>query len=246
MASNLFIAAPRFRNACGTANREMSHAPQDPQARPGASQPGRRPRWRRAQPRRVHLAPMVQGRGRPAPCRARRLLERRPAHPTRRRAGCRHGGAGPARCLGRLVPDHRPWPRVLTPGEFNHIPHLAKYGLPADLSGKRVLDIGTFDDFWAFQFEKRGTAEVMALDVETFGDIDFPAGARDHGCADARDPARARLRHSATHPRILMGVDRCGRRAGAALAKQGASCGSRPLMGATSRTHWRPRASSAM
>jgi tRNA (mo5U34)-methyltransferase len=63
---------------------------------------------------------------------------------------------------------------VLTPGEFNHIPHLAKYGLPADLSGKRVLDIGTFDGFWAFQFEQRGAAEVMALDVETFGDIDFP------------------------------------------------------------------------
>ncbi|WP_230168242.1 methyltransferase domain-containing protein [Roseomonas sp. CECT 9278] len=72
---------------------------------------------------------------------------------------------------------------VLTPGEFNHIPHLAKYRLPETLAGKRVLDIGTFDGFWAFQFEKRGAAEVMALDVETFGDIDFPPNVR-AGMAD--------------------------------------------------------------
>lgn len=67
---------------------------------------------------------------------------------------------------------------IVTPGEFNHIPHLAKYGLPADLTGRRVIDIGTFDGFWAFQFERRGAAEVIALDVETFGDIDFPPPVR--------------------------------------------------------------------
>jgi tRNA (mo5U34)-methyltransferase len=67
---------------------------------------------------------------------------------------------------------------VLTPGEFNHIPHLAKYRLPETLAGQRVLDIGTFDGFWAFEFEKRGAAEVLALDVETFGDIDVPPPVR--------------------------------------------------------------------
>lgn len=73
---------------------------------------------------------------------------------------------------------------VLTPGEFNHIPHLPKYRLPEDLSGRRVLDIGTFDGFWAFAFERLGAAAVMALDVETFGDIDLPPPVR-----AAMDPA---------------------------------------------------------
>ncbi len=67
---------------------------------------------------------------------------------------------------------------VLTPGEFNHIPHLEKYRLPADLSGRRVLDIGTFDGFWAFEFERRGAAEVVALDLATYNDLDLPPGPR--------------------------------------------------------------------
>jgi tRNA (mo5U34)-methyltransferase len=73
---------------------------------------------------------------------------------------------------------------LLTPGEFNHLPHLAKYNLPASLAGQRVLDVGTFDGFWAFEFEKRGAAAVLALDVETMADIDFPPPVR-----AAMDPA---------------------------------------------------------
>ncbi|BDG72204.1 hypothetical protein Rmf_21330 [Roseomonas fluvialis] len=63
-----------------------------------------------------------------------------------------------------------------------------------------MLDIGTFDDFWAFQFEKRGTAEVMALDVETFGDIDFPPPVR--ATMDAQTLATPLGRGFATRPPI--------------------------------------------
>jgi tRNA (mo5U34)-methyltransferase len=73
---------------------------------------------------------------------------------------------------------------LLTPGEFNHIPHLPKYRLPESLTGQRVLDVGTFDGFWAFEFERRGAAEVLALDVETMAEIDFPPPVR-----AAMDPA---------------------------------------------------------
>ncbi len=47
---------------------------------------------------------------------------------------------------------------------------LANLPIPQDLSGKRVLDIGTWDGYFAFEMEKRG-AEVMAIDnneVENF------------------------------------------------------------------------------
>ena len=38
----------------------------------------------------------------------------------------------------------------------------------------RVLDIATFDGFWAFEFERRGAAEVVALDIATVGEVDLP------------------------------------------------------------------------
>jgi tRNA (mo5U34)-methyltransferase len=37
--------------------------------------------------------------------------------------------------------------------------------LPGRLDGLRVLDIGTYDGFWAFECERRGAAEVVAIDV---------------------------------------------------------------------------------
>lgn len=67
---------------------------------------------------------------------------------------------------------------VVTPGIFDHRPLLPQYRLPKSLAGQRVLDIGTFDGFWAFEFERRGAAEVVALDIATFGEADFPPPAR--------------------------------------------------------------------
>ncbi len=46
----------------------------------------------------------------------------------------------------------------------------ARFGLPEDLAGKRVLDIGCWDGFYSFEAERHG-AEVVAADVwrpETF------------------------------------------------------------------------------
>lgn len=40
---------------------------------------------------------------------------------------------------------------------------IAQFPIPADLSGKRVLDIGTWDGWFAFEMERRG-AEVVAID----------------------------------------------------------------------------------
>jgi SAM-dependent methyltransferase len=37
-----------------------------------------------------------------------------------------------------------------------------------DVSGKRCLDIGTADGFWAFELERRGAAEVVALDRPSY------------------------------------------------------------------------------
>jgi SAM-dependent methyltransferase len=63
-------------------------------------------------------------------------------------------------------------PGVLTPGEVD-LRSAAQRILPADLAGRRALDVGTFDGFWAFELERRG-ASVVAIDVESLDAAEWP------------------------------------------------------------------------
>ncbi len=64
---------------------------------------------------------------------------------------------------------------VITPGWLDHRPVLGRIPLPASLDGRRCLDVGTFNGFWAFEMERRG-AEVVALDVLDPERWDWPVG----------------------------------------------------------------------
>src|SRR3954469_10617548 len=63
-------------------------------------------------------------------------------------------------------------PGVVTPGQIDHRRVVSRV-LPNDLSGKRALDVGTFDGFWAFELERRG-AEVVAIDVGAVDEAQWP------------------------------------------------------------------------
>jgi tRNA (mo5U34)-methyltransferase len=56
-------------------------------------------------------------------------------------------------------------PNLVTPGwsdpEKEKLPF---FGLPEDLTGKRVLDIGCAEGFFSFEAERRGAREVVAID----------------------------------------------------------------------------------
>ena len=71
---------------------------------------------------------------------------------------------------------------IVTPGWSN--PKLEKlpfFGLPDDMSGMRVLDIGCAEGFFSFEAERRGAREVVAIDS-------FPDGVRRFNiCRDALD-----------------------------------------------------------
>lgn len=67
---------------------------------------------------------------------------------------------------------------VVTQGMFDHRPVLDRYPIPADLSGKRCLDVATMDGFWAFEMERRGAESVTALDLEDPDELDWPASLR--------------------------------------------------------------------
>jgi len=66
-------------------------------------------------------------------------------------------------------------PGVLTPGWFDTRPIVAKLPLPESLAGMRCLDVGTFDGFWAFEMERRGAREVVAIDILDPTRWDWPA-----------------------------------------------------------------------
>jgi tRNA (mo5U34)-methyltransferase len=78
-------------------------------------------------------------------------------------------------------------PGVTTPGWFD-LRHAIEQMPWPDVEGKRCLDIGTFDGFFAFEMERRGAAEVVAIDIEDHTLWDWPADARP-GLVDMdRDP----------------------------------------------------------
>jgi tRNA (mo5U34)-methyltransferase len=62
----------------------------------------------------------------------------------------------------------------VTPGFVDHRDQIDLYKLPESLAGKRCLDVATFDGFWAFEMERRGAAEVFAIDVHSRADNDYP------------------------------------------------------------------------
>jgi tRNA (mo5U34)-methyltransferase len=69
-----------------------------------------------------------------------------------------------------------------------------------DLTGKRCLDVGTADGFWAFEMEKRGASDVLATDLPT----PFQARARER-FEHARDALGSRVRYEEADVMALEG-----------------------------------------
>lgn len=71
---------------------------------------------------------------------------------------------------------------VETPGWFDLRPILGRMPWP-DVTGKRCLDVGTYDGFLAFELERRGAAEVVATDLDEHEQWDWPVDVRAQGGA---------------------------------------------------------------
>lgn len=54
---------------------------------------------------------------------------------------------------------------IITPGISDTFGLLEKIGLPANLEGKTVLDIGACDGFFSFEAERRNAKRVLAIDL---------------------------------------------------------------------------------
>ena len=87
----------------------------------------------------------------------------------------------------RRVADHPLWyhtidvaPGVVTPGWFDLRPIVDRMPWP-DVDGRRCLDIGTYDGFLAFEMERRGASEVVAVYIADPDEWDWPARLRAQG-----------------------------------------------------------------
>jgi tRNA (mo5U34)-methyltransferase len=69
-------------------------------------------------------------------------------------------------------------PGVLTPGSWDLRPTADRMPWPASLAGLRCLDVGTMDGFWAFELERRGAGEVVAIDLADPDRQDAPVAER--------------------------------------------------------------------
>ena len=71
-------------------------------------------------------------------------------------------------------------PGLTTPGWFDLRPSVDRLPWP-EVRGRRCLDIGTFDGFFAFELERRGAAEVVATDIADHEQWDWPPRIRARG-----------------------------------------------------------------
>jgi tRNA (mo5U34)-methyltransferase len=71
-------------------------------------------------------------------------------------------------------------PSVTTPGVFDLRPIVDRLPWP-DVRGKRCLDVGTYDGFFAFELERRGATEVVATDIADHELWDWPPHLRMRG-----------------------------------------------------------------
>jgi tRNA (mo5U34)-methyltransferase len=77
---------------------------------------------------------------------------------------------------------------IVTAGEYDTCAELARVPFRPSLEGMRCLDVGTADGFWAFEMERRGAAEVVAVDVGDTMRWDWPGNTpRTRQVAFARD-----------------------------------------------------------
>jgi tRNA (mo5U34)-methyltransferase len=83
-------------------------------------------------------------------------------------------GVNIAKIFQQIHAWHQRWEifeGVFTPGRNPVCELLDGVGLPKDLRGLRVLDVGAFNGCFSFECERRGAAEVVAMDLQDSRDL---------------------------------------------------------------------------
>jgi tRNA (mo5U34)-methyltransferase len=82
---------------------------------------------------------------------------------------------------------------VVTRGVDNTPERLSRVQLPANLSGRSVLDVGAWDGFFSFEAERRGASRVVASDYYSWHGTGWGTGQGKSGFQLARAALRSRV-----------------------------------------------------
>lgn len=92
---------------------------------------------------------------------------------------------------------------VVTPGMYDTRASAKSIPMPESLSEKRCLDIGTSDGFWAFEMERRGAAEVVAIDTDPSARDHTRNAQKEEPPGPSRETRAFTLAHSALGSRVI-------------------------------------------
>jgi tRNA (mo5U34)-methyltransferase len=65
-------------------------------------------------------------------------------------------------------------PGLETPGMYDMRPTVPHYRFPASLAGRSVIDVGASNGFFSFHFEKLGARRVVATNLASYRQHDYP------------------------------------------------------------------------
>jgi tRNA (mo5U34)-methyltransferase len=97
---------------------------------------------------------------------------------------------------------------IVTAGDYDLPDAARRIPFPASLDGKRCLDVGTRDGFWAFEMERRGAGEVVAIDLDDPEQLDFPEPRPQLGAATRESLDRRESAFGIAHRALGSAVER--------------------------------------
>ena len=111
---------------------------------------------------------------------------------------------------------------IVTPGRDESPRKLGWIGLPEDLRGRSVLDVGAWDGFFSFECERRGATRVLALDGPAWQEPAWGPGG--FGTKAGFELARRALGSSVEDRDARAGGDLARRRSGASTSCSSSAC----------------------
>ena len=96
---------------------------------------------------------------------------------------------------------------LLTPGTYDYRFNLDPFHFPENMTGMRVLDVGSGTGFFAFEFERRG-AEVTSVDLPSMANLDrFPGETLEQTIRKVEGMMREHALYSAEQKKEIFGIE---------------------------------------
>ena len=96
---------------------------------------------------------------------------------------------------------------LITPGTYDYRFNLDQFHFPQDMTGMKVLDVGSGTGFFAFEFERRG-AQVTSVDLPSMANLDrFPGETLEQTIRKVEGMMREHALYSPEQKKEIFGIE---------------------------------------